>query len=118
MPHLSDDEDDHFLPGDVEEEFPVRGELSLNFLKVQHREKYNLCTINVQPAQHISVTVVFAEWVEPVKQEFLKKLTYANMKRNLQAQIRYVKVWVLVILVKILISHGLIVCSTALIISL
>lgn len=28
-------------------------------------------------------------WVEPVKIEFLKKLTYANLKRNLQAQIRY-----------------------------
>ncbi|KAL0964674.1 hypothetical protein UPYG_G00327420 [Umbra pygmaea] len=30
-----------------------------------------------------------SDWVEPVKQEFLKKLTYANMKRNLQEQIRY-----------------------------
>ncbi|MEQ2306814.1 hypothetical protein AMECASPLE_012072 [Ameca splendens] len=29
------------------------------------------------------------DWVEPVKTEFLKKLTYFNMKRNLQAQIRY-----------------------------
>ncbi|XP_073775417.1 chitin synthase 1 isoform X2 [Danio rerio] len=28
-------------------------------------------------------------WVEPVKREFLKKLTYANLKRNLQEQIRY-----------------------------
>ncbi|MBN3320799.1 CHS1 synthase, partial [Atractosteus spatula] len=28
-------------------------------------------------------------WVVPVKKEFLKKLTYANMKRNLQEQIRY-----------------------------
>ncbi|XP_036403039.1 chitin synthase 1 [Megalops cyprinoides] len=28
-------------------------------------------------------------WVTPVKTEFLKKLTYANMKRNLQEQIRY-----------------------------
>uniref|UniRef100_A0A8C7U485 chitin synthase n=1 Tax=Oncorhynchus mykiss TaxID=8022 RepID=A0A8C7U485_ONCMY len=28
-------------------------------------------------------------WVQPVKEEFLKKLTYANMKRNLQEQIRY-----------------------------
>uniref|UniRef100_A0A8D2ZR51 chitin synthase n=1 Tax=Scophthalmus maximus TaxID=52904 RepID=A0A8D2ZR51_SCOMX len=28
-------------------------------------------------------------WVTPVKEEFLKKLTYANMKRNLQEQIRY-----------------------------
>ncbi|AWP01708.1 Hypothetical protein SMAX5B_012308 [Scophthalmus maximus] len=27
-------------------------------------------------------------WVTPVKEEFLKKLTYANMKRNLQEQIR------------------------------
>ncbi|XP_037549422.1 chitin synthase 1 [Nematolebias whitei] len=33
--------------------------------------------------------VTVKEWVEPVKQEFLKKLTYFNMKRNLQAQIRY-----------------------------
>ncbi|XP_066552734.1 chitin synthase 1 [Amia ocellicauda] len=30
-----------------------------------------------------------SEWVDPVKQEFLKKLTYANLKRNLQEQIRY-----------------------------
>ncbi|XP_062375070.1 chitin synthase 1 [Sardina pilchardus] len=29
------------------------------------------------------------DWVDPVKIEFLKKLTYANLKRNLQAQIRY-----------------------------
>uniref|UniRef100_A0A669C5Y3 chitin synthase n=1 Tax=Oreochromis niloticus TaxID=8128 RepID=A0A669C5Y3_ORENI len=28
-------------------------------------------------------------WVHPVKEEFLKKLTYFNMKRNLQEQIRY-----------------------------
>ncbi|CAB1312937.1 unnamed protein product [Coregonus sp. 'balchen'] len=30
-----------------------------------------------------------SDWVQPVKEEFLKKLTYANMKRNLQEQIRY-----------------------------
>ncbi|XP_061600519.1 chitin synthase 1 [Cololabis saira] len=30
-----------------------------------------------------------SDWVYPVKQEFLKKLTHANIKRNLQAQIRY-----------------------------
>ncbi|XP_072526167.1 chitin synthase 1 [Salminus brasiliensis] len=30
-----------------------------------------------------------SDWVKPVKTEFLKKLTYANMKRNLQEQIRY-----------------------------
>uniref|UniRef100_A0A8C1NF34 chitin synthase n=1 Tax=Cyprinus carpio TaxID=7962 RepID=A0A8C1NF34_CYPCA len=30
-----------------------------------------------------------SDWVEPVKKEFLKKLTYANLKRNLQEQIRY-----------------------------
>nr|XP_020471317.1 uncharacterized protein LOC109969026 [Monopterus albus] len=30
-----------------------------------------------------------SDWVTPVKEEFLKKLTYANMKRNLQEQIRY-----------------------------
>ncbi|XP_029000538.1 chitin synthase 1 isoform X1 [Betta splendens] len=30
-----------------------------------------------------------SDWVKPVKDEFLKKLTYANMKRNLQQQIRY-----------------------------
>ncbi|KAJ4947808.1 hypothetical protein JOQ06_009840 [Pogonophryne albipinna] len=29
------------------------------------------------------------DWVLPVKEEFLKKLTYANLKRNLQQQIRY-----------------------------
>lgn len=27
--------------------------------------------------------------MQPVKEEFLKKLTYANLKRNLQEQIRY-----------------------------
>lgn len=32
--------------------------------------------------------LVLLDWVEPVKEEFLKKLTYANMKRNLQEQIR------------------------------
>uniref|UniRef100_A0A3B4GG38 chitin synthase n=1 Tax=Pundamilia nyererei TaxID=303518 RepID=A0A3B4GG38_9CICH len=30
-----------------------------------------------------------SNWVHPVKEEFLKKLTYFNMKRNLQEQIRY-----------------------------
>ncbi|KAM9408301.1 chitin synthase 1 [Pholidichthys leucotaenia] len=30
------------------------------------------------------------DWVIPVKQEFLKKLTFANMKRNLQEQIKSV----------------------------
>uniref|UniRef100_A0A665UUZ0 chitin synthase n=1 Tax=Echeneis naucrates TaxID=173247 RepID=A0A665UUZ0_ECHNA len=30
-----------------------------------------------------------SDWVKPVKEEFLKKLTYANLKRNLQEQIRY-----------------------------
>ncbi|XP_068167682.1 chitin synthase 1 [Antennarius striatus] len=30
-----------------------------------------------------------SDWVIPVREEFLKKLTYANMKRNLQEQIRY-----------------------------
>ncbi|XP_030628173.1 chitin synthase 1 [Chanos chanos] len=30
-----------------------------------------------------------SDWVGPVKTEFLKKLTYANLKRNLQEQIRY-----------------------------
>ncbi|XP_077376122.1 chitin synthase 1 [Festucalex cinctus] len=30
-----------------------------------------------------------SEWVNPVKEEFLKKLTSANLKRNLKEQIRY-----------------------------
>ncbi|XP_049574396.1 chitin synthase 1 [Syngnathus scovelli] len=30
-----------------------------------------------------------SDWVGPVKQEFLKKLTFANLKRNLREQIRY-----------------------------
>ncbi|CAL8243471.1 unnamed protein product [Lota lota] len=30
-----------------------------------------------------------SDWVWPVKDEFLKKLTYANLKRNLNQQIRY-----------------------------
>uniref|UniRef100_A0A8C7U495 chitin synthase n=1 Tax=Oncorhynchus mykiss TaxID=8022 RepID=A0A8C7U495_ONCMY len=33
--------------------------------------------------------MLYDDWVQPVKEEFLKKLTYANMKRNLQEQIRY-----------------------------
>uniref|UniRef100_A0A668ATZ7 chitin synthase n=1 Tax=Myripristis murdjan TaxID=586833 RepID=A0A668ATZ7_9TELE len=32
---------------------------------------------------------VCVDWVGPVKDEFLKKLTYSNLKRNLQEQIRY-----------------------------
>ncbi|XP_073690445.1 chitin synthase 1 [Garra rufa] len=35
------------------------------------------------------VVVPESDWVDPVKREFLKKLTYANLKRNLQEQIRY-----------------------------
>lgn len=31
-----------------------------------------------------------SDWVTPVKEEFLKKLTHGNMKRNLEAQIQYV----------------------------
>ncbi|XP_077569686.1 chitin synthase 1 [Stigmatopora nigra] len=30
-----------------------------------------------------------SEWMSPVKEEFLKKLTFANLKRNLKEQIRY-----------------------------
>ncbi|KAM6977903.1 chitin synthase 1 [Aplochiton taeniatus] len=37
---------------------------------------------------HLEV-IPHSDWVDPVKTEFLKKLTYANMKRNLQEQIRY-----------------------------
>uniref|UniRef100_A0A8C9TMS3 chitin synthase n=1 Tax=Scleropages formosus TaxID=113540 RepID=A0A8C9TMS3_SCLFO len=33
--------------------------------------------------------VPYGDWVNPVKTEFLKKLTYANLKRNLQEQVRY-----------------------------
>ncbi|XP_076012206.1 chitin synthase 1 [Genypterus blacodes] len=33
--------------------------------------------------------IAVKDWVEPVKREFLKKLTSANMKRNLKEQIRY-----------------------------
>uniref|UniRef100_A0A3Q2PW41 chitin synthase n=1 Tax=Fundulus heteroclitus TaxID=8078 RepID=A0A3Q2PW41_FUNHE len=40
-------------------------------------------------ATHDVFFFVYADWVEPVKTEFLKKLTYFNMKRNLQAQLRY-----------------------------
>ncbi|XP_053174040.1 chitin synthase 1 [Scomber japonicus] len=41
--------------------------------------------MNADETEEVPVSV----WVEPVKEEFLKKLTYANMKRNLQEQIRY-----------------------------
>ncbi|XP_077093700.1 chitin synthase 1 [Siphateles boraxobius] len=40
---------------------------------------------NLEPKE----VVPESDWVEPVKREFLKKLTYANLKRNLQEQIRY-----------------------------
>ncbi|XP_051920060.1 chitin synthase 1 [Hippocampus zosterae] len=33
--------------------------------------------------------IPISEWVSPVKEEFLKKLTFANLKRNLKEQIRY-----------------------------
>uniref|UniRef100_A0A8C7U3U0 chitin synthase n=1 Tax=Oncorhynchus mykiss TaxID=8022 RepID=A0A8C7U3U0_ONCMY len=33
--------------------------------------------------------MLYDDWVQPVKEEFLKKLTYSNLKRNLQEQIRY-----------------------------
>ncbi|KAM7015137.1 chitin synthase 1 [Tautogolabrus adspersus] len=36
-----------------------------------------------------TVGLPVSDWVHPVKEVFLKKLTYANMKRNLQEQIRY-----------------------------
>ncbi|KAJ0056136.1 hypothetical protein NL108_003416, partial [Boleophthalmus pectinirostris] len=35
-----------------------------------------------------SIYGVLADWVYPVKEEFLKKLTYANMAKNLKEQIR------------------------------
>ncbi|XP_044051750.1 chitin synthase 1 [Siniperca chuatsi] len=42
-------------------------------------------TVDIEQTQELPVS----DWVKPVKEEFLKKLTYANMKRNLQEQIRY-----------------------------
>ncbi|XP_061670253.1 chitin synthase 1 [Syngnathoides biaculeatus] len=36
-----------------------------------------------------NAVVPISEWVNPVKEEFLKKLNFANLKRNLKEQIRY-----------------------------
>ncbi|XP_054627280.1 chitin synthase 1 isoform X2 [Dunckerocampus dactyliophorus] len=38
---------------------------------------------------HQTTDLPMSDWVSPVKEEFLKKLTFANLKRNLQEQIRY-----------------------------
>uniref|UniRef100_UPI0037E94D53 chitin synthase 1 n=1 Tax=Semicossyphus pulcher TaxID=241346 RepID=UPI0037E94D53 len=45
----------------------------------------NFMTGNMEEPEELPVR----DWVMPVKEVFLKKLTYANMKRNLQEQIRY-----------------------------
>uniref|UniRef100_A0A3Q1F005 chitin synthase n=1 Tax=Acanthochromis polyacanthus TaxID=80966 RepID=A0A3Q1F005_9TELE len=60
-----DDDEDYFNTLDLEEqeEPPAYGEKHFNF--------------------------VFVNWVYPVKDEFLKKLTYANLKKNLKEQIWY-----------------------------
>ncbi|KAK2920302.1 chitin synthase 1 [Channa argus] len=54
---------------------------------VSHKDLYknNFMTDDLEEQEEL----VVSDWVTPVKQEFLKKLTYANMKRNLQEQIRY-----------------------------
>ncbi|KAI5628171.1 hypothetical protein C0J50_2661 [Silurus asotus] len=51
-------------------------------------EDDDLDTYNDEEEQVIDV-VPDSEWVGPVKTVFLRKLTYANLKRNLQEQIRY-----------------------------
>ncbi|KAK9963906.1 hypothetical protein ABG768_005125 [Culter alburnus] len=48
-------------------------------------DDYDFDYNNLEPKE----VVPESDWVEPVKREFLKKLTYANLKRNLQEQIRY-----------------------------
>ncbi|XP_058240942.1 chitin synthase 1 [Hemibagrus wyckioides] len=48
----------------------------------------DLDTYNDQEEQEKEV-VPESDWVGPVKTVFLRKLTYANLKRNLQEQIRY-----------------------------
>ncbi|KAK3522968.1 hypothetical protein QTP86_010301 [Hemibagrus guttatus] len=51
-------------------------------------EEDDLDTYNDQEEQEKEV-VPESDWVGPVKTVFLRKLTYANLKRNLQEQIRY-----------------------------
>ncbi|XP_037609379.1 chitin synthase 1 [Sebastes umbrosus] len=45
----------------------------------------DLMTADLEGTEELPVS----DWVLPVKEEFLKKLTYFNLKRNLQEQIRY-----------------------------
>ncbi|KAM9765914.1 chitin synthase 1 [Menidia menidia] len=45
----------------------------------------NFATADLEETNEIA----FSDWVMPVKEEFLKKLTFANMKGNLEEQIRY-----------------------------
>ncbi|XP_039984615.1 chitin synthase 1 [Xiphias gladius] len=45
----------------------------------------DLMTFGLEETKELPVS----DWVKPVREEFWKKLTYANMKRNLQEQIRY-----------------------------
>ncbi|XP_040894744.1 chitin synthase 1 [Toxotes jaculatrix] len=60
--------------------------LSLSESDEEHDEDDDdLMTGDLQETEELPVS----DWVTPVKEEFLKKLTYANMKRNLQEQIRY-----------------------------
>nr|XP_054588166.1 chitin synthase 1 [Nothobranchius furzeri] len=51
----------------------------------EDEEELNFMIDDLEEVEEIPVN----DWVEPVRHEFLKKLTCANMKRNLQAQIRY-----------------------------
>lgn len=45
---------------------------------------------DLRTAEHEEKQILsISDWVIPVKQEFLKKLTFANMKRNLKEQIQF-----------------------------
>ncbi|KAM6943510.1 chitin synthase 1 [Xenentodon cancila] len=61
--------------------------ISLSSSDEEEEDEYDLDIMSDEFEEMEELPV--SDWVHPVKQEFLKKLTYANIKRNLQAQIRY-----------------------------
>uniref|UniRef100_A0A3Q3J8L9 chitin synthase n=1 Tax=Monopterus albus TaxID=43700 RepID=A0A3Q3J8L9_MONAL len=89
----SSDIDNNFMIDDLvePEELPVSGKKHYNCAFVLNTAFCNsLCRKQYEWNTIMALLMcVYVDWVTPVKEEFLKKLTYANMKRNLQEQIRY-----------------------------
>ncbi|KAJ8359914.1 hypothetical protein SKAU_G00164390 [Synaphobranchus kaupii] len=75
------------LPRDSD--FGSEGSKSENLSDVKDDDDYDSIDEDDNFEEYKSEVVSESDWVNPVKTEFLKKLTYANMKRNLQEQIRY-----------------------------